>query len=370
MTVFLAAAALLLWCAALATGAWRIREFLDAESADDRRCDDVTALIPARNEADVIAACLGAVGPQVRHVVVVDDESTDDTAVVAGAAAGVELIRGASRPEGWSGKLWALQQGLDRVDTAWVLLLDADIGIDPGLVATLRERAVADDVGLLSLMARLPMQSLAERLLIPPFVYFFRLVYPFRRANAPGSGFAAAAGGCMLVRRTALEGAGAFASLHDAVIDDCTLAQRVTDAGFTTWIGLTQSARGLRGYAGAGAIWRMVRRTAFTQLRYSPWRLLACTLLLALMFWVAPVLLATGGAGWGLAHWLSLGAAGLMLWSFAPLLRFYGLPVLWALTLPVAATAYLAMTWDSALSYWRGIRSQWKDRTYRRDVVR
>ncbi len=369
MATLVALAALFAWAGALATGAWRIREVLDANDTGNVRCDEVTALIPARNEADVLSDCLRAVVPQVGRTVVIDDESTDTTAVAA-ARPGVELVRGASSPPGWSGKLWALQQGLERVETRWVLLLDADIGIALGLVATMRDRAVASDTGLLSLMARLPMTSPVERWLIPPFVYFFRLVYPFRHANAPGSGFAAAAGGCVLVRREALQRAGAFASLRDAIIDDCTLAQRVKDAGFATWIGLTHSAVGLRGYDGPGAIWRMVARTAFTQLRYSPWLLLVCTLLLALMFWAPTVVLAAGGAGWGIAQWLSLGAVGLMFASFVPLLRFYRLSPVWALTLPFAATAYMAMTWGSALSYWRGIRSHWKGRTYRRDTVR
>lgn len=358
----LALASLILWLAILALRHWRVHERLDADKTLRQRCHDVTALIPARNEQRYIARCLAAAAPQVAAVVVVDDESRDATAALA-SEAGAHLVRGGPRPPGWSGKLWALQQGLDQVHTPWVLLLDADVELGTRLVATMRRRAQSQGLALISLMVELRMRTLAERWLMPAFVYFFRMIYPFRRANDATSGEAAAAGGCLLVRRAALERAGAFGSLHDAIIDDCTLARKVKNEGFNTWIGLTRSARSLRGYGGLAAIAAMVARTAYTQLRYSPWLLALCTLAMALAFWVPAAALVLGPEAARLA---GVAAVAIMLVTFVPLLRYYGMSAGWGVALPAAATAYLAMTWWSAWRYARGVRSQWKERVYPR----
>lgn len=359
----LALAALLLWIALVATRHWRVREQLEADSVAPARCRDVTALIPARNEQRHVGRCVAAVAPQVGRVLVVDDESDDETATRAGAA-GAEIVSGTPRPPGWSGKLWALQQGMTRVDSTWVLLLDADVEIGDRLVATMRRRAIVGGYAFLSLLVELRMHTLAERWLMPAFVYFFRLLYPFRRANDPTSAIAAGAGGCILVRREALERAGAFASLRGAIIDDCTLARRIKDAGFNTWIGLTRSARSLRAYAGMGDIGEMVARTAYTQLRYSRVLLALCTFSMVLAFWVPSLSLVTGPDA---ARAAGLAGLTLMMLTYWPLLRFYGLSSRWAPALPAAATAYLAMTWVSAWRYHNGVRSRWKERVYRRN---
>ena len=362
MITELAIGASLLWLAVIAMRHWLVLEQLEADGLAPERCTDVTALIPARNEQSHVARCVASVAPQVGRVLVVDDESGDDTAELADRA-GAEVVAGSARPQGWSGKLWALQQGLGRVDSPWVLLLDADIEIGERLVTTMRRRASDGGHAFVSLMVELRMRTLAERWLMPAFVYFFRLLYPFRRANDATSAVAAAAGGCILVRRAALEQAGAFGSLRDAVIDDCTLARRVKDAGFNTWIGLTRSARSLRGYAGIGEIGEMVARTAYTQLRYSLALLAVCTLTMIVAFWVPPLSLVTGPDAARLA---GLAAMVMMMLSIVPLLRYYGLSSGWAPALPAAATAYLAMTWLSAWRYHRGVRTQWKERIYRR----
>lgn len=360
----LAFISLFAWFAILLTGAWRLRECLEADPNAPARCGDVTALIPARNEADVIVGCLEAVRSQVGHVVVVDDRSGDETASLVNATDGVDLVVGEPRPGDWSGKLWALQQGLAAVKTPWVLLLDADVRIQPHLVGTLRRRATDSGLAMISLLVELPMRTLVERWLMPPFVYFFRLIYPFARANDATAHQAAAAGGCVLVRRDALMRVGAFASLHDAIIDDCSLAAAIKRGGYNLWIGLTRSARCLRGYGGLSGISQMVARTAFTQLRYSAALLTFCTVAMLVAFVVPIVALTPGPAPQRIA---GAGALTLMVVSYLPLLRYYGLSAVWAALLPAAALAYLFMTWLSALRYWRGIRSQWKQRTYRRD---
>ncbi len=353
----------------------RVRERLEA-SAERPSLGDVTVLIPARNEAAVIDRTLAALarqGPDL-EIVVVDDESSDGTGDACrrfaadappadGEAWTVELrvIDGARRPAGWSGKLWALEQGLRTVARPRVLLLDADIELAPGTIAALLERARTSGADLVSVMATLRAVTIAERLLAPPFVFFFKLLYPFALASRRGSRVAAAAGGCILVGTDVLRAIGGFAALRGALIDDCTLAGLVKRAGHGLWIGMSRSVRSLRPYT-LGEFWRMVSRTAYTQLRYSPALLLGATLALALAF-VAPVAAlvlapSTVAAGAGAA------ALAAMALAYRPVVRFYGLPSAWTLTLPLAGVLFLGMTWDSALRYWRGVRARWKDRAY------
>jgi hopene-associated glycosyltransferase HpnB len=345
---------------------WSTREFLAADAQRQREpLDDVTVLIPARDEADTLPktlACLAEQGPGL-EILVVDDQSRDSTGdIVQGlGGAGARLISGAALPEGWTGKVWAQAQAQPFLRRPLVLLLDADIALAPGMIATLRARLRERRLGLVSLMAELPMEGFWERLLIPAFVYFFKLVYPFAIANSPGKRMAAAAGGCVLLERRALDAIGGFESLRDAIIDDCTLARRVKDAGFGTWIGLTRSATSHRRYRGLGDIWRMVTRTAFTQLRYS-WLLLAlCTLSMAVCF-LSPVLIAFSPEP--LARVIAVGAWLLMWLAYVPTLRFYGLPVAWGLLMPVTGLLFLIMTWDSARRYLLGERSAWRGRRY------
>jgi hopene-associated glycosyltransferase HpnB len=305
---------------------------------------------------------------------VVDDQSTDGTAEVARAAAGgVELtvIAGRPLPEGWAGKLWALEQGLAAVDRPFVLLLDADIELAPRLVPTLLREARERDASLVSMMAELHCTTFWERVLTPAFVFFFKLLYPFAASNDAGRRTAAAAGGCMLVRTDVLRAIGGFAAIRGALIDDCTLAAAVKRHRAPIWLGLSHSVRSLRVYGELGDFWRMITRSAFTQLRYSSALLLLATLLMILTL-LAPVagLLAAVAlaeprlAALALGAWLAMSAA------YWPVIRFYGLPALRAVTLPLAGALFLAMTWSSALDYWRGTSARWKDREYDTSIGR
>jgi hopene-associated glycosyltransferase HpnB len=354
----------------------RTRERLEADPAAPDDSASVTVLIPARDEAATIGRTVAALAAQGigLAVVVVDDESGDGTAEAARAAAAaaggaldLRVIAGQPLPQGWAGKLWALEQGLAVVHTPFVLLLDADIEVAPRLVPTLLREARARDASLVSLMAELHCTMFWERLLTPAFVFFFKLLYPFAWSNDARRRTAAAAGGCMLVRSEALRAIGGFAAIRAALIDDCTLAAALKRARPPIWLGMTHSVRSLREYPRLCDFWSMVSRSAFTQLKYStPLLLLAIVLMAATL--VAPVIgtiaaAATGDLGVAapaLAGWLAMAAA------YGPLVRFYGLPLAWAFTLPAAGALFLAMTVSSAVAYWRGTRASWKARTYGR----
>ncbi|MDB6030889.1 MAG: glycosyltransferase [Verrucomicrobiales bacterium] len=348
---------------------WSTRERLDP-SEESLDLADVTVLIPARDEADVVSQTIHGVFSQdsLLKVILIDDGSTDDTAskakeaaVGAGASDRLTIIAGTPLPFGWAGKLWALEQGRQKAMTGLILLLDADIQLKRGIVAALKTKLQKADLGLVSLMAELRIESLWEKLLVPAFIYYFKLVYPFALANNPRVKLAAAAGGCILIRRDALEKIGGFAALQNAIIDDCTLAQKVKAAGYRTWLGLTHSAVSLRSYTTLSSIWNMVARSAFTQLRYSTALLLLTTAALLFFYWIPVLGLFSGDSLKGLVCAIGLGA---MIGSFLPTLNYYRRSPLWALLLPVIATLYLLMTWTSALRYWRGRRAEWKGRVY------
>lgn len=347
---------------------WRTRERLEA--ADSRHApdlSDVTVLIPARDEAAVLPDTLAALKRQgAVRVIVVDEQSTDGTGHIAHAAgvADLAVIAGRPLPPGWTGKLWALEQGRGHVKSRFVLLLDADIALAPGTLSALLHKALTDDRQLVSLMAHLRMHSFWERLLMPAFIYFFKLIYPFALSNRGVSLVAAAAGGCVLLETGMLERIGGFGALRNALIDDCTLAQKVQQASGRTWLGLSHSATSLRRYDTLGPIWQMVTRTAYTQLNYSPLWLALCTLMFGLSFGLPWVALIAGPGPARIAGGVALAAS---MFSFVPVLRYYGLSVLRVLTLPLIALLYLMMTWDSALRYWRGERSRWRGRSYQRD---
>ena len=332
------------------------------ESKLDLNLNDITVLIPARNEAQFIQYTLDAVKTQGDlRVIVIDDQSSDDTAQLA-REKGAEVITGTTPPVGWSGKLWALEQGLREVRTPYTLLLDADIVLSPGIIATLRGKAEKEQRTLVSLMATPPMDNALERLLMPAFIFFFKLLYPFGLANKPTSRMAAAAGGFILVETQALRSGGAFGSLHDALIDDCTLAARIKQAGGSIWIGLSHSARSLRGYYDLRTIWEMVARTAYTQLNYSLVMLVLCTIIMVSMFWVAPfVFLLLPDQE---TYMISACAWVAMFLAYRPTLIYYFRSPFWVFVLPVIGSLYLAMTWTSAIRYWRGERARWKDRRY------
>ena len=221
---------------------WSTREHLDS-TADRADLSDVSVLIPARNEADVIATTLQSLEEQGDNltVLLIDDCSSDGTAERARSPLlrRLDIIQGEPLPQGWAGKLWALEQGRGRVQTDLILLLDADIELKPGTIPALKQKVRAEGLGLVSLMAELRMQSFWEKLLIPAFIYYFKLVYPFALAGDPNSKLGAAAGGCVLLKREALEEIGGFAALRDSIIDDCTLAQKIKSAGYPIWLGLT-----------------------------------------------------------------------------------------------------------------------------------
>jgi hopene-associated glycosyltransferase HpnB len=333
----------------------------------DENLSQVHVLIPARNEADGIARTLRGLAVQGANlrVTVVDDQSSDATAAIAADAAGtldLDVVRGEPLPPGWGGKLWALEQGLRQVERPYTLLLDADIELAPGLISALREQMHSSGARLVSVMALLRCLSFWERLLVPPFVYFFKLIYPFASANNPRSRVAAAAGGCIFVETAVLRDVAAFGALRDALIDDCTLAALVKRSGYAIWLGLSHSVSSQRQYANLGSFSQMVSRTAFTQLRYSTVLLMLVTLLMLLLF-VLPIvgLVAVPSV---LGIWIASLTLAAMAVSYLPTVRFYGLPAIWTLTLPIAAALFLVMTWQSAIAYWRGRRAEWKERVY------
>lgn len=348
---------------------WAVREVFEANpgaSAADGAFDEVTIVIPARNEAEQIGATLAAIARQGGRprVVLVDDQSADGTAEVAAGISGIDLrIVGAEPlPPGWSGKLWALHQGLAQVDTPYALLLDADISIVPGTLQALLDKRRQSGVALLSVMARLRMDGFWEKLLMPAFIHYFKLLYPFDLANSANPRHAAAAGGCILIETSALRAIGGIEAIRGELIDDCALAAAVKRGGFRTWIGLSEAVESQRPYRTLGSIWDMVARTAYTELRYSPVRLAICTLLLLTMYWV-PFLAIAAPATFQLP---AIVAAALMFFTYLPILAFYRRDPAWTLAQPLIASLFLAMTWSSAVRYWRGSRSTWKGRVYQR----
>jgi hopene-associated glycosyltransferase HpnB len=365
-------------------GYWRTGQRLPYAAADPAAWPSVAAVVPARNEAAVLPGTLptllGQDYPGAFSVVLVDDDSSDSTASVARSLSQeigperLRLVAGRPTPAGWAGKVWAMQQGvLAAGDARYVLFTDADIGYAPGAVAALVRAAEADDRGLVSQMALLRADTFWERLLVPAFVYFFAQLYPFQRVNKPGARTAAAAGGCMLVRRDALEAAGGLDRIRGARIDDVALGRLLKSPPdpVRCWLGLTTSVVSRRPYPRLAGLWDMIARSAYTQLRYSP-AALAGTLAGLLWLYALPPAAALGGLAWlaagggGAAAWLA--AAGLAGWaimavSYVPILRLYRLSPLRAPCLPLIAMLYAAMTTDSARRYHLGRGGQWKGRT-------
>jgi hopene-associated glycosyltransferase HpnB len=348
---------------------WDTREVMDSNSASsDADLSDITVLIPARNEAEVIGAALSSLKTQGHDlaIVVVDDRSTDETPAVAEAMGGQNLciLSGEVLPPGWSGKLWALDQGFRHVDTSLTFLIDADIELQPGILGMLRQKLKEDSLHFISLMAQPRMVSFWERLLMPAFVYFFKMLYPFRLSNSGFPGVAAAAGGCILLESRLIEEMGGFEAIRNELIDDCALAKRARSLGYRTWIGLTHSVHSRRRNENLAAIWNMVARTAFCQLRYSWLLLVGTTAIMLMVFWLPVAGFFFPGASAKIISACAL--AGLVL-SYVPTLRFYGRPRPWALAMPVIASLYLAMTWSSAIRFWIGTGLSWKGRCYTRD---
>ncbi|AUY48681.1 glycosyltransferase [Streptomyces sp. CB01881] len=340
------------------------------------RWPQVVVVVPARDEAEVLPLSLPGLlaqkYPGRARVVLVDDHSSDGTGTLARSLAmpgGLELTvtTPPPLPPGWTGKLWALRHGVELAgpDAEYLLLTDADIAHGPDSLAELVASAETGRLDLVSQMARLRVETGWERLIVPAFVYFFAQLYPFRRSNRPGARTAAAAGGCSLVRREALERVGGVAAIRGAVIDDVSLARAVKAAGGRTWLGLAEQVDSVRPYPRLAQLWRMVSRSAYAQLRHSPLLLVGTVAGLALVYLVPPVAAVTGAVT---AHWAVAAAGGaawaLMAGTFVPMLRYYRRPAPAALLLPFTALLYLLMTVDSAVQHWRGRGAAWKGRTY------
>ena len=369
---------------------WATNQRLDTnvvlrESARPR----VVAVIPARDEADLIgetiASVLGQRYPGPLSVYLVDDRSSDGTADVAREAARrvkdsppFQVVTGKERPDGWAGKVWALHQGVEAAsgeEHEYFWFTDADILHSPDVLTSLVARAEGEGLDLVSVMARLHVSTFWDRLLIPAFVFFFGKLYPFRWVNDHGRGTAAAAGGCMLVRKERLSRAGGFAEIRDAVIDDCALARLVRGprGEGRLWLGLSQEVRSIRPYDGLRGIWDMVARTAYVQLRRSPVALAGTVLGMVWLYLVAPASVGAGiglpsvGVG-GVGPWVMMGVGaagwGLMATVYVPMSRWYGLGKCWALLLPVSGVLYTLMTMDSGWRSRRGRGGGWKGRTY------
>ena len=352
-------------------GFWLARERDDrVQPAEPPTWPAVTAVVPARDEADVIARSIGSLlaqdYPGPFRVVLVDDDSSDGTGRLARALLNSEaltVIQGAPLPADWTGKLWAMKQGVDTAEAGegspkYLLLTDADIAHAPDNLRCLVARAEAGGLVLTSLMAKLSCANAAERMLIPAFVYFFAMVYPFAKVNDPKSRVAGAAGGCMLASADALAAAGGIAAIRTALIDDCTLGALMKAQG-PIWLGLTERARSIRPYATIGEIGRMIARSAYAQLDYSPLILALAVLGMVLTYLAAPVVAIAVPGVW---RWAGVAAWVLMALSFQPMLRFYRRSPLWGLVLPVIGALYTLFTLQSAIDVWRGRGGAWKGR--------
>jgi len=346
---------------------WLLRERDTKPVSAPSSWPSVVAVVPARNEADVIQTSIGSLlaqdYPGPFQIVLVDDQSDDQTGELAQllSSASLTVLRSAPRPDGWTGKLWAMSQGVEQAAThapEFLWFTDADITHASDNLRQLVGRCEEGGKVLVSLMARLSCRSYAEHFLIPAFVFFFDMLFPFGAVNNPHSQVAAAAGGCMLARRTSLERAGGLAAIRSHIIDDCALGRLMKRQG-PIWLGLTDRSVSLRPYHHISDIQHMVTRTAYAQLGYSPWAL-AATLLGLAMVYLAPVM--TALFAWGpsqLAGWL---AWIIMAAMYVPMLRFYRLSWLWAPALPLIGLFYAVFTFQSALQHWSGKGGMWKGR--------
>jgi len=363
---FFAALSLAIWVYLLAGHGKFWQAGLVLLPAAPKTCPPVSIVVPARDEAETIGRCLRSLlaqdyrGPL--RVILVDDDSHDGTVVVARKLADPRLtiIDGTPRPPGWSGKLWALSQGVAAADGELLLFTDADIVHDPSHLATLVAKLQADGLALVSEMVRLNCASLAERALVPAFVFFFQLLYPFALVNDPGSRVAAAAGGTVLIRADTLASIGGLQAMRGALIDDVTLAGLVKKRA-RIWLGHSALAASIRPYPQPIDVWRMVARTAYVQLGTSP-LMLAATIAGMVLVWMVPPYATLFGEGWarlaGLVAWAAAAVA------YVPTLRRFGLSIGWAPFLPAVALFYTAATLGSAFNHYCGRGVIWKQRAY------
>lgn len=354
-------------------GFWKVWRLLAPAPSLDAVDGTVAVVIPARDEQEVIASSIRSLLQQKSvgsiHIFVVDDHSSDETAQAARQAArgcglpdSISVICGSDLPAGWTGKLWAVQQGIQeasKMNPGFLLLTDADIQHSPDNVATLVAIAEAGKYDLASFMVKLHCRSLAERLLIPPFVFLFFLLYPPNWIRDPRHRVAGAAGGCMLIRPSALERAGGITAIRNEIIDDCALARAVKLSVGRVWLGLTSDTRSDRSYGSFAEIECMISRTAFNQLNHSPALLAGAVVGLLITYLIPLALILTGDRGLvvvGAVSWLLMSVA------YIPMVRFYGLSPAWSLTLPFSACFYMLATIHSALKFWTGRGGEWKGR--------
>lgn len=336
---------------------WQI--LLDERDTEPAVWPSIDIVVPARNEGEVLPRTLPSLAaqdyPGAWRILLVDDHSDDGTGEIARRYERVSVIVPPALAEGWSGKVAAMDAGAAASQAEFILFTDADIEHPADGLRRVAAAAVARKLDLTSRMVRLRCVSAAERLLVPAFVFFFAMLYPFRRANDRRSRVAAAAGGVMLVRRRKLDEIGGMARIKSALIDDCTLARAIKDAGGKIELTLADDIRSLREYPGFGDIHRTVARTAYTQLRCSILLVAGTCFGMALLFLAPPVLLVTGSV-LGAVSW------GIMSAIYLPMVRFYRLPFAYSLTLPVAAALYVLATIDSARLHWLGRGGGWKGR--------
>ena len=374
MIVGLLALAIWLGMLAFRDGFWLARDTDEGMASAPAHWPSVTAVVPARDEAVVIGQAIGSLiaqdYPGAFRIVLVDDGSSDGTAQIARQAAAKQgsdrltVIAGSPPPAGWTGKLWAMRNGIEQSGTApdYLWLTDADIAHAPDTLRSLVARSKRDGLALNSLMAELLCSTFAEKALIPAFVFFFQMLYPFARVNRPTAKMAAAAGGCMLVNRQALANAGGVAVIADAIIDDCAMGATMKRQG-PIRLSLTRRSASIRPYGGWREVGMMIARSAYAQLGYSPLMLLGTLVGMGVVY-VAPPLLALFGHGWGQVAgalaWLAMAVC------FQPMLRFYRRSPLWGLALPVIGMFYAGATWFSAWRHWQGRGGMWKGRAQAR----
>ncbi|HAC63921.1 MAG TPA: glycosyl transferase family 2 [Cyanothece sp. UBA12306] len=369
-------------------GFWLSNQKIELQETPSNIHPSVYAVIPARNEADVLPISLKSLLNQDYFgkftIILVDDQSNDGTGEVAQKIAEnchqserLIVISGQPLPKGWSGKLWAMEQGIKYIkehncQPEYLLFTDADIEHHQSNLRELVTKSQQENLALTSLMVWLRCQSIWEQFLIPAFVFFFEKLYPFSWVNDAKNKMAAAAGGCILIRRDILEEVGGLEIVRQALIDDCSLAAAVksklqenSDNTQGIWLGLTEKTRSLRPYDSLDTIWNMVARTAYTQLNYSPLLLMGTVIGLTLVYLIPVFSLILGLiignnliAGLGVITWL------LMAMAYLPTLILYQTSPLWSLTLPVIAFFYLLMTLDSAIRHWQGKGGGWKGRVY------
>ncbi|MTJ22988.1 glycosyltransferase [Dolichospermum sp. UHCC 0352] len=363
---------------------WRVNHQLEAnqdKDIDNNTLPTVCVIIPARNEADVIPVSLRSLllqdYPGNFTIFLVDDQSSDGTAHIAEGVAyaldktpQLQIVTSTSLPPGWTGKLWAMEQGLQTASTLtpdYFLLTDADIEHDPSNLHRLVAKAEAQKLDLVSIMVRLRCQSFWEQLLIPAFVFFFQKLYPFSWVNNPKKATAAAAGGCILIHSEALNRIGGLQIIRQALIDDCSLAKAVKSTHGKIWLGLSTLTYSLRPYDSLKTIWDMVARSAYTQLNYSPFLLIGSLLGMTLVYLLPPIAIIFGLV---LGNWIItlISFIGYLLMTFAyfPIIRFYKCSPVFAFSLPIIAFLYTSMTTDSALQHWQGRGGAWKGRVYAR----